>query len=458
MKRFQVRQYITHYRSLTSLGLPIIIGQTGTILLSCADTLMIGHHGTDELAAAAFVNNMFNLVLLFGLGFSYGLTPIVGNLFGREQSPRIGETVKNALAANSLLALLLGAVVTMLYANIGNLGQPTELLPLMRPYLLVLFVSLPFVCWFNVFKQFSDGITDTRTPMWILLGGNILNIIGNYLLIYGKLGLPELGLFGAGISTMLSRVIMTIVFAAIFFLSKRYRIYRVGFIQGKVNRTAFLEQNKLGWPLALQMGMESAAFSLSSIMVGWVGATALAAHQIMMTISQFFFLVYYGMGAAVAVRISYFNGQHDYTAARRSANAGFHLVLLIAMAVSLPVGLSRNIISYLFSDSAEVCHLVAMTIIVLIVYQFGDGLQCVFSNALRGLSDVKPLMYIAFFAYFIVSLPLGYLFGITLNMGLVGVWLAFPFGLTTAGILYYTAFKRRLAKEISIHQSVNSTM
>ncbi len=267
MKRFQVRQYITHYRSLTSLGLPIIIGQTGTILLSCADTLMIGHHGTDELAAAAFVNNMFNLVLLFGLGFSYGLTPIVGNLFGREQSPRIGETVKNALAANSLLALLLGAVVTMLYANIGNLGQPTELLPLMRPYLLVLFVSLPFVCWFNVFKQFSDGITDTRTPMWILLGGNILNIIGNYLLIYGKLGLPELGLFGAGISTMLSRVIMTIVFAAIFFLSKRYRIYRVGFIQGKVNRTAFLEQNKLGWPLALQMGMESAAFSLSSIMV-----------------------------------------------------------------------------------------------------------------------------------------------------------------------------------------------
>ena len=328
MKRFQVRQYITHYRSLTSLGLPIIIGQTGTILLSCADTLMIGHHGTDELAAAAFVNNMFNLVLLFGLGFSYGLTPIVGNLFGREQSPRIGETVKNALAANSLLVLLLGAVVTMLYANIGNLGQPTELLPLMRPYLLVLFVSLPFVCWFNVFKQFSDGITDTRTPMWILLGGNILNIIGNYLLIYGKLGLPELGLFGAGISTMLSRVIMTIVFAAIFFLSKRYRIYRVGFIQGKVNRTAFLEQNKLGWPLALQMGMESAAFSLSSIMVGWVGATALAAHQIMMTISQFFFLVYYGMGAAVAVRISYFNGQHDYTAARRSANAGFHLVLL----------------------------------------------------------------------------------------------------------------------------------
>ena len=235
MKRFQVRQYITHYRSLTSLGLPIIIGQTGTILLSCADTLMIGHHGTDELAAAAFVNNMFNLVLLFGLGFSYGLTPIVGNLFGREQSSRIGETVKNALAANSLLALLLGAVVTMLYANIGNLGQPTELLPLMRPYLLVLFVSLPFVCWFNVFKQFSDGITDTRTPMWILLGGNILNIIGNYLLIYGKLGLPELGLFGAGISTMLSRVIMTIVFAAIFFLSKRYRIYRVGFIQSEPN-------------------------------------------------------------------------------------------------------------------------------------------------------------------------------------------------------------------------------
>ncbi|WP_311441797.1 MATE family efflux transporter [Hoylesella enoeca] len=449
MKRFQVRQYTTHYRSLTALGLPIIIGQTGTILLSCADTLMIGHHSTNELAAAAFVNNMFNLVLLFGLGFSYGLTPIVGNLFGRDEATLIGASVKNALAANTVLALLLGGVVEVFYANIGNLGQPTELLPLMRPYLLVLFISLPFVCWFNVFKQFSDGITDTRTPMWILLGGNILNIIGNYLLIYGKLGLPELGLLGAGISTTLSRVIMTIVFVAMFFLSKRYHIYRVGFKQGRVNRTFFTEQNKLGWPLALQMGMESAAFSLSSVMVGWIGATALAAHQIMLTISQFFFLVYYGVGAAVAVRISYFNGQRDYTAARNSAIAGFHLVLLIALAVSLPVGLSRNSIGYLFSDSTAVCHLVAMTIIVLIIYQFGDGLQCIYSNALRGLSDVKPLMYVAFFAYFVVSLPLSYLFGITLDMGLVGIWLAFPFGLTVAGLLYYIAFKRHLGRLIN---------
>lgn len=159
--------------------------------------------------------------------------------------------------------------------------------------------------------------------------------------------------------------------------------------------------------------------------------------------------MYYGMGAAVAVRISYFNGQRDYTAARNSAIAGFHLVLLIALAVSLPVGLSRNSIGYLFSDSTAVCHLVAMTIIVLIIYQFGDGLQCIYSNALRGLSDVKPLMYVAFFAYFVVSLPLSYLFGITLDMGLVGIWLAFPFGLTVAGLLYYIAFKRHLGRLIN---------
>jgi len=443
---FDISKYTTHYRSLTALGIPIIIGQIGTIVLGFADTLMIGHHNTQELAAAAFVNNMFTLMLIFALGFSYGLTPIVGNLYGREKTVKIGEYVKNAFAANTLLTLLMVLLLTALYVNLGHLGQPAELIPLMKPYLIVLLISLPFACWFNVFKQFSDGITDTRTPMWILIGGNLLNIIGNYLLIYGKCGLPELGLLGAGISTLLSRIIMLLVFAGFFFFDGRYQEYRDGFLQGHINKMDFGRLNRLGWPLALQMGMETAAFSLSSIMVGWIGTTALAAHQVMLTISQFFYMVYYGMGAAAAVRISNFHGQKDYQAARLNANACFHIILLIAACIALPVFLFRNQMGYIFSDSGKVCLLVSQCIIPLIVYQFGDGLQCTFANALRGMSNVKPLMYIAFAAYFVISLPLGYLFGIVLKMGLIGIWYAFPFGLTTAGILYYICFRRSLPK------------
>lgn len=262
----------SNYRALLWLGIPIVIGQIGVIILGFADTLMIGHHSTHELAAASFVNNMFNLAIIFSTGFSYGLTPIVGSLFGQNRCEEVGRTLKNSLAANTLLAAIVCLVMAVLYWNIDKLGQPEELLPAMRPYYLVLLASLPFVLWFNGFKQFTDGITDTRISMWILLGGNVLNIIGNYLLIYGKAGFPELGLLGAGIATLASRILMVIAYVILFFCTSRYDVFRKGFAKGRLNRSDFGLLNKLGWPIAGQMGMETASFSLSAIMVGWLGS------------------------------------------------------------------------------------------------------------------------------------------------------------------------------------------
>jgi multidrug resistance protein, MATE family len=312
----------------------------------------------------------------------------------------------------------------------------------MRPYFIVLLISLLFVLLFNGFKQFADGITDTRVSMWILLTGNVMNIIGNYILIYGKLGMPEMGLLGAGISTLASRIMMVVVFAVIFFCTRRYHIYKEGFLHNTLNRADFLHLNKLGWPIAMQMGMETASFSLSAIMVGWIGTTALAAHQVMLAISQICFMMYYGMGAAVAVRVSNFRGQNDRMNVRRSAYAGFHIMLLIALIGALPIFLLRNELGGWFSDSPAVSVMVAQLIIPFIIYQFGDGLQINFANALRGIADVKPMMYIAFIAYFLISLPAGYFFGFIMDWGIIGIWMAFPFGLTTAGILYYLRFNR----------------
>ena len=228
------RTYIQHFKSLFTLGIPIVIGQVGVIILGFADTLMIGHHSTNELAAASFVNNMFTLAIIFATGFSYGLTPIVGSLFGRGETSVVGRMLKNSIFANVLLAVLLTFIMWVLYLNIHRLGQPEELLPLMRPYFIVLLISLLFVLLFNAFKQFADGITDTRVSMWLLLGGNVMNIIGNYILIYGKFGIPEMGLLGAGISTLASRIMMVIVFALIFFCTKRYHIYKEGFVHSKI--------------------------------------------------------------------------------------------------------------------------------------------------------------------------------------------------------------------------------
>ena len=433
-----------HYKALFKLGIPIVIGQLGMIVLGFADTLMIGHHGTEDLAAASFVNNMFNLAIIFATGFSYGLTPIVGSLFGNNQKTAVGRTLKNALWANGFVGTLLILAMGVLYFNLHRLGQPEELLPLIRPYYLILLVSLVFVMLFNAFKQFADGITDTQTPMWLLIGGNALNILGNWVLIYGNIGFPELGLLGAGIATSASRILMLIAFVVLFLTAKRYRPYKEGFLQGRLNKADFLQLNKLGWPVGLQMGMETASFSLATIMVGWLGATALAAHQVMLTIGQLGYMIYYGMAAAVAVRVSNFRGQNDQTGVRHSANAGFHLILAMAVCLSIPLFLLRNEIGGWFTDNDEVTFMVASLILPFIIYQFGDGMQCNYSNALRGIADVKPAMYIAFIAYFIISLPAGYLFGFIFDWGLTGIWLSFPFGLTSAGLMFWIRFRKQV--------------
>lgn len=246
--------YKQHYKALIFLGLPIVIGQVGVIILGFADTLMIGHHSTEELGAASFVNNVFTLCIIFSTGFSYGLTPIVGSLYGNRRFAEAGQALRCSLVANVLVALLLTFIMTVVYFNVERLGQPEELMPLIKPYYLVLLASLVFVMLFNGFKQFTDGITDTKTAMWILLGGNTLNIIGNYILINGKLGFPELGLLGAGISTLFSRIMMVVVFALIVLRGRRFIRYRIGFSRMGWSFPVFKKLNALGWPVGLQNG------------------------------------------------------------------------------------------------------------------------------------------------------------------------------------------------------------
>ena len=207
------------------------------------------------------------------------------------------------------------------------------------------------------------------------------------------------------------------------------------------SKLTFRRLNALGWPIGLQMGMETASFSLSTVMVGWLGTIALASHQVMLTISQFTFMMFYGMGAAVAIRVSNFKGQEDILNVRRSTYAGFHLIMVLGVILSCIVFSCRHYLGGWFTDSAEVSVMVTTLVIPLLIYQFGDGLQINFANALRGISDVKPMMVIAFISYFLISLPVGYFCGFVLEWGVAGVWMAFPFGLTSAGIMLWLRFR-----------------
>jgi|UniRef100_UPI003FEF7E51 MATE family multidrug resistance protein len=435
-----------HYQELLSIGFPIIIGQLGTIILGFADTLMIGHHSTPELAAAGLVNNIFGLVFVSYMGFTYGLTPIIGKLYGEERTDCIGQKVRNSFFANMLTGAIFTAVLILLYLNLAHIGQPEELLSLIRPYFLVNLASVLFMGIFFTMKQFLDGIGKTKVAMWAMIGGNVVNILGNWVLIYGVAGFPELGLLGAGISTLVSRILMALAMVSIVIAGKSFREYRHDLIHSSLNKADFKEMNRLGWPVALQLGMESAAFTLSCVMVGWLGTIPLAAHQVMITLSQLFYLVLSGMAAALAIRVSHFMGQKDYAAVRRNAYDGFRLNLLFSLCMGIPVFLLRHQIGGWFNDNAEVQAYVSVLIILMMIYQFGDGLQYTFANALRGIACVKPMVLYAFIAYFVISLPLGYTLGFTCGMGILGIWIAFPFGLTIAGEMYRRRFEKELKK------------
>ena len=204
-----------------------------------------------------------------------------------------------------------------------------------------------------------------------------------------------------------------------------------------------MQLNKLGWPIALQMGMETASFSLCAIMLGWLGSTALAAHQIMNTITTLCFMIYYGMGAAIAVRVSYFRGQEDLPNLRRSAYAGFHLILLWGIILCTIIFCLRHQLGEWYTDSLEVSRLVALLVIPMLAYQFGDGLQIAFANALRGLADVKPMMYIAFCRLYYPIFTHKLYIRLYPPLGTIGIWMGFPIGLTSAGIAFYLRFRQK---------------
>ncbi len=439
--------YKEHYKALIHLGVPIVIGQIGIVVVGLADNMMVGQFDTLHLAAASFVNSAFNIPILFGLGFSYGLTPLVGQFFGRRDKFHIGQLLKNSLAVNLCMGILLTLIMGIVWFNIDKMGQPEELLPLIRPYFLLQLASLVFVMLFNSFKQFADGITDTKTPMYIMISANLLNIAGNYILIYGKFGLPALGVVGAGISTLTARIVMFVAFTVLFYRSLHYRRYLVGYKRSNYNFSDILSLNKMGWMIGLQMGLETALFSVTGIMIGWLGSIALAAHQVMVAISTLGFMIYYGVGAAVSVRVSNYFGRGDLVHVRHTTMAGFHLIICLALMASTVFLFSKDIIGYLFTNSPEVIHTVSTLVVILVAYQFGDALQITYANSLRGIGDVVSMAVISFIGYFLIAMPVCYICGFVFHLGIQGIWLGYPVGLTLTGIMMCIRYYRKLKRK-----------
>lgn len=423
-------EYKKHIKSLILLGLPIIIGQLGNIVTGLADTVMVGQHSTEELAAASFVNNVINAFIILGTGFSFNYTPIIGEHIAVNKRIAIGGWLKNSLMANFTTTAIILFLLALIYLNLGMLDQPEELMPLIRPYYMVLMGSVVFVMLSNSFRQFVEGIMDASVSMWVLTIVNAINIMGNYLLIYGKMGLPELGLLGAGISTLLSRIFMLLLFVLIFIKQKKYKPFRKGFLVTPFRKAYWKRLNLIGWPIAFQQGIEAATFCITTIMIGWLGGMELAAHQVAIAVSTVSFTIYLGLGSAVAIRTSMYKGLKDWKNVRRVTASGIMMAVVLSVTLSFLLYLCCDTIGGYFTDDASVLQIVAVLIPILIAYQFGDSIQIVLANALRGLSDVTSIMVISFVSYFIIAIPAGYALAFFLNQGIAGIWMSYPIGFT----------------------------
>ncbi len=442
--------YMNKVREILKIGVPIMLGQACVIILAFADNIMIGWHSVNELAASSFVNNVMNFFILTELGFASGMTPIIGAFHGNGNVKGVGTTVRNGLLVNGIIGLIGLVLLAVIYLFIDSFGQEPELLPLIRPYFVIVGISIIFALGFNVLKQFTDGICKPVVSMLFLMGGNVLNIFGNWVLIYGKLGCPELGLMGAGLSTLISRILMLLCFVLYIFKSEQFKAYAQAIKEALFSRVKMRHIFNMGYPVAIQMGLEASTFSFSAIMVGWISVTALAAHQVAITISQLFFLMMQGLSFALSILVSNCYGIKDYAGIHAYVKRGILMIFGTSLFLSILLYIFRYPAVGMFTDSPEVAEIAVVLFYVLFAYQIGDGIQLCFANVLRGLQDVKPIMYAAFVSYYLIAIPVAYVLGFKAGLGAVGVWLGFPIGLTLAGLFFYARYRsdmRRLTAE-----------
>ena len=437
-----MRNVSTHIKAILLLGLPIIVGQLGIVIQGMADTIMVGQYGTDELSASSLVNNIYNFVIFFLLGISYATTPITGSAFGKGNHKEVSRSFRESLLVNILFSMLVMVLLTLLYFNLDLLGQPAQIMPLVRPYFLILMISLPFVSGFNSLKQFAEAVGSTKLPMHMMVASNVLNVVLNALLIYGMYGCPEMGLLGAGVATFIARVFLFVALLIAMLYGKRFRPWTRE-LSVPPTMQGCKHMAKVGFPISVQLCLESASFNIAGIFMGWIGTIALASHQVMCSISTLVFMLQYGIGAAAAIRISHYRGRGEWDNVKRTVQVAWAMGLFTALVIVGGIYLFRYQITGIYTDDESVKALCFALMPIFVLYQLGDCTQIIFANSLRAIEAVGRMVLYAFISYVVVSIPMSYLLGIVFNYGAQGIWMGIPFGLSTAALLFIYEFKRK---------------
>ncbi|MGL5317942.1 MAG: MATE family efflux transporter [Bacteroidales bacterium] len=452
------KSYIPFYKNNLAIAVPVMLSQLGQVVVQMADTMMVGRLGAVELAAVSFANAVFNVGLLFSMGTALGLTPLIGKAYAEKKEQESVSLFQNSFVLNLIFAFLVGGVMFGISFFMNSMGQTERVAELAIPYFHVMVLSMFPLMIFLSFKQFMEGIGNTRTAMMITIFANLVNIVLNYLWINGKMGFQEYGVVGAAYATLVSRILMPVLFFAVFLYKKSLRHYFSLFSYNIFSAKKMLQVAKVGLPIGTQIFVEQMAFSFTAVMVGWLGAIALASHQIAMNMSYMIFMILSGLSAGTTIRVSHQLGVKAYGDLRKAAFASFHLTLGTVILAAAVMIIFRNQLPMIFTSDPEVIAMSGQLLIICAIYQIPDGLQVVSLGALRGISDVKRPMLYAMVSYILINIPVGYFCGFVLNMGTIGIWMGFVFGLTTASVLFISRFNRMSNKFIQEAEEENEDL
>ncbi|WP_289054750.1 MATE family efflux transporter [Carboxylicivirga marina] len=441
--------YSSHYWPNIKLATPVVLAQAGQMLVNVADTVMVGQVGTIPLAAASFANSIFINVLVLGMGISFALTPLVGKAYGAKNKDECAYWFQQGMYANVIIGVLLSLVAGAIALAMPFMGQEASVVEEAIPYYILLILSILPLQVFNNYKQFAEGLSNTKIAMIITIGGNLLNVALNYVFIYGHFGVPAMGVVGAGIGTLASRIVMAIMFVFVSYRVRLFKEYR-GIHVSQFSASAFKRIWKLGLPIGLQSVIEVFAFSLGSIMMGWINAVSLAAHQIVLSMASLTYMMSSGLASATTIKVSIFRGKKDYPSLKHSAFASLHLVVMFMTSMSFLFVSMRYFLPSLFVDEVEVIKTAAGLMLVAGIFQIFDGIQVVTLGILRGLEDVVMPVIGAGIAYWLISLPIGYLTAFVFEAGPIGIWVGYLSGLASAGVFLLWRFRMLYKKRYGL--------
>lgn len=439
-----------HIINTLQLAYPVIIGQLGIIMMGVVDSLMVGRLSAAALAAASLGNSLTFIVLIIGIGVSLAVTPLVAIAVGAKKYEDCGVYFRQSLLVNSVLSVFIALIVFFASDLIVYFDQPIEVQLQAKSYMKIIGLSSIPLMLFQSYKQFIEGLSVMRPAMIIALLANIVNAAANWVLIFGKLGFPALGLDGAGWATFASRAFMTVAIMGFVMNNKFFKQYDVTFHYRSINFPVIKKLLGLGLPSGFQYFFEVGAFSFAVVMVGWLGTNQQAAHQIAINLASISFMAVLGISAAGSIRVGNAVGQKDIDETRR---AGFTASLLGASVMfcsGVIFILFRNFLPALYVNDEVVISIASSLLIIAALFQLSDGIQAVGIGILRGLTDVKIPTAITFIAYWVVGLPVGYLLGFTFQLGVQGVWIGLLMGLTTSAILLTLRFNVRSKHIIAV--------